>query len=133
MALGGVSVGIAYALGLIFLLRRLDRRYDHEDTVLQVASTVMVAYLSFYTSEVVCKMSGVIAVVVTGIVTKAFGGGLINDWKVMNSFWSLLEHLLNTLLFALGGAIFGQIIADKEFGWNGKVRCFVLKGVDPVI
>lgn len=122
MSLGGASVGIAYALGLILMLRYLDRRYDHEDTVLQVAATVTVAYLSFYTSEVVCKMSGVIAVVVTGIVTKAFGGGLISDWNVMDSFWVLLEHLLNTLLFALGGIVFGNIVADKEYGWRGRVN-----------
>lgn len=122
MSLGAAAVGIAYAMALITMLRYLERRYDHEETVLQVTSTVTVAYLSFYTSEVVLEMSGVIAVVVCGIVTKAFGGGLIGDSKVMNSFWSLLEHLLNTLLFALGGIVFGTIIADKQYGWTGKVR-----------
>lgn len=121
MSLGGTSVGIAYALALIVMLRYLHRRYDHEEIVLQVAASVTVAYLSFYTSEVVCGMSGVIAVVVTGIVTKAFGGGLISDWNVMNSFWSLLEHLLNTLLFALGGIVFGTIISADEYGWTGRV------------
>mmetsp|Transcript_3978 Transcript_3978/g.7937 ORF Transcript_3978/g.7937 Transcript_3978/m.7937 type:complete len:899 (-) Transcript_3978:21-2717(-) len=120
MSLGAVSVGIAYALALIFILRYLDRQYDHEETVLQVTASVTVAYLSFYTSEVVLHMSGVIAVVTAGIVTKAFGGALINNWHVMDSFWILLEHLLNTVLFALGGIVFGQIIADEEYGWTGR-------------
>jgi NhaP-type Na+/H+ or K+/H+ antiporter len=65
MALGGTSVGIAYAIALVFILYKLDRRLEQEETVLQVAATVTVAYLSFYTSEIVCKMSGVIAVVVS--------------------------------------------------------------------
>ena len=121
MSLGAVSVGIAYALALIIILRYLDRSYDHEETVLQVTATVTVAYLSFYTSEVVLKMSGVIAVVTAGIVTKEFGGALINNWHVMDSFWVLLEHLLNTVLFALGGIMFGKIIADDEYGWTGRV------------
>ena len=113
--------GVAYALALIGVLHYLDRRYEHEETVLQVAATVTIAYLSFFTSEITCAMSGVIAVVVCGIVTKAFGGSLISDWKVMNSFWDLLEHLLNTLLFALAGIEFGSIIAveDDELRWTG--------------
>jgi NhaP-type Na+/H+ or K+/H+ antiporter len=112
MALGGTAIGIAFAIGLIGILYKLDRQLEREETLLQVVATVTVAYLSFYTSEVVCKMSGVIAVVMTGIVTKAFGGHLISDWQVMDSFWSLLEHLLNTLLFTLGGIVFGEIISD---------------------
>ena len=59
MSLGGAAVGIAFAIGLIFILYALDRRFEHEETVLQVTATVTVAYLSFYTSEIPCGMSGV--------------------------------------------------------------------------
>jgi NhaP-type Na+/H+ or K+/H+ antiporter len=120
MSLGGVSVGVAFAVALIVVLRQLDRRFEREDIVLQVAATVTAAYLSFYTAQVTCKMSGVIAVVVCGIVTKAFGGGLITDWNVMDSFWSLLEHLMNTVIFALGGIEFGFIIADEAERWTSR-------------
>lgn len=121
MSLGGVSVGIAFALGLVIILYALNRRLESEEKVLQVAATVTVAYLSFYTAEIVCKMSGVIAVVTCGILTKAFGGGFINDWTVMDSFWMLLEHLLNTVLFVLGGIEFGQIVAQPEHrDWSGR-------------
>lgn len=120
MALGGAAVGIAFALALVFLLYKLDRRLEKEETVVQVVSTVTVAYLSFYTAQIPCRMSGVIAVVVCGIVTRAFGGGLISDQGVMNSFWTLLEHLLNTLLFTLAGVEFGYIIADTEQEWTGQ-------------
>lgn len=124
MSLGGVAVGLAFAIALVFILYKLDRRMEHEEIVLQVASTVTVAYLSFYTSEVVCSMSGVIAVVTCGLATKAFGEGMISDWQVMNSFWSLVEHLLNTVIFALGGIVFGEILvrkaADGSNVWTGQ-------------
>mmetsp|Transcript_51975 Transcript_51975/g.155981 ORF Transcript_51975/g.155981 Transcript_51975/m.155981 type:complete len:801 (-) Transcript_51975:183-2585(-) len=130
MSLGGVSVGLAFAIGLVFILYKLDRRMEHEETVLQVAATVTVAYLSFYTSEVVCKMSGVIAVVTCGLTTKAFGGGMISDWQVMNSFWGLLEHLLNTVIFALGGIVFGEIIVrmqdDGTRFWAGQDWAYLI-------
>jgi hypothetical protein len=32
----------------------------------------------------------------------------------MENFWVLVEHLLNTLLFALGGAVWGSIIANVD-------------------
>jgi NhaP-type Na+/H+ or K+/H+ antiporter len=121
MAVGGVSVGMAFALALVGILYKLDRRLDREETVLQVAATVTTAYLSFYTAQVTCEMSGVIAVVTCGILTKAFGGGFIEDHShVMESFWSLLEHLLNTVIFAVGGLEFGNIIGDKDRDWGPR-------------
>jgi len=134
-ALGGAAMGLGFALGLVIILHRLDRRFEKEETVLQVAATVTVAYLSFYTAEVTAEMSGVISVVTCGIVTKAFGGSLISDWKVMDSFWSLLEHLLNTLIFSLGGVVFGFIIADQEAGhweprdWGYLVLLYLIMNV----
>lgn len=118
MSLGGAAVGIAFALALVVVLHKLDRRLDHEEIVLQVAATATTAYLSFYTAQVVCKTSGVIAVVTCGILTKAFGGGLISDWDVMESFWNLTEHLLNTVLFTLGGIEFGTIVASSKREWD---------------
>lgn len=39
---------------------------------------------------------------------------MINDAKLLDSFWTLVEHLLNTILFLLGGAVWGTVIADGE-------------------
>jgi NhaP-type Na+/H+ or K+/H+ antiporter len=38
----------------------------------------------------------------------------------MDSFWSLLEHLLNTVIFTLGGIEFGSIIANPNGNWTGR-------------
>ena len=114
MSLGGVAVGLVFAAGLLVLLYELDRRLDKENNVVQVAAAVSVAYMSYYVSEQVCAMSGVIACVTTGITTKKFGSGLITDPALMDSYLTLLEHLLNTLLFTLGGTVFGEVIANSD-------------------
>lgn len=118
MAGGGAAVGIAFGLGLLLMLTALDRRLDHEENVVQVAATVTVAYLSFYAAEMASEMSGVIAVVFCGITTRAFGAGLINNPEIMESFWVLLEHLLNTVLFALGGVVWGSVMTRTYEGEN---------------
>jgi hypothetical protein len=39
---------------------------------------------------------------------------MLNDAKLLDDFWTLVEHLLNTLLFTLGGTVWGAVIADGE-------------------
>jgi len=115
MSLGGVTIGIVFAMGLLLLLYELDRRLDKENNVLQVVAAVSTAYLSYYVSEQVCQMSGVIACVTCGVMTKALGGSrLLADPELMDTYLKLLEHLLNTLLFTLGGTVFGEIIANSN-------------------
>lgn len=66
-------------------------------------------------------MSGIIATVSCGVTVSALGSTLINDPEMMNSFWILVEQLLNTLLFTLAGAVWGGVIGDAAGStWNGK-------------
>ncbi len=70
VSLGGIAVGVAFAIGLVVVLFELDRRLEPEYDVVQVVAALTMAYLSYYVSEQVCLMSGVIACVVCGIVGK---------------------------------------------------------------
>ena len=114
MSLGGVAVGLAFATGLLFLLYKLDQRLEPEYNVLQVVAALSTAFLSYYVSEQVCDMSGVIACVTCGIAARALGRGLIRDNRLMDSYLQLMEYLLNTLLFALGGVVWGEVIAERN-------------------
>jgi hypothetical protein len=49
-----------------------------------------------------------------GLGTQAFAASLISDMKLMGDFWSLVENLLNTVLFALGGLVWGSVIANSD-------------------
>jgi NhaP-type Na+/H+ or K+/H+ antiporter len=111
MSLGGMMIGLVAACGLVFIMHMLSHRLNREENAVQVAATVTMAYLTYYIADV-AGTSGVIAVVFLGVGSQALGSPLINDPEMMDSFWVLVEHLLNTFLFALGGVVWGSIIAD---------------------
>lgn len=81
-----------------------------DENVIQVMATIMTAYLSFFVSEILADCSGIIAVLFCGLTTKAFGFSFINDSHLTEDFWHIMEHLLNTVLFTVGGAVWGGII-----------------------
>lgn len=123
MALGGAAVGIGFGLGLTGLLYYLNRRLSSEDNVFQVTATITMAYIAYYVADQTLAMSGVISVVMTGVTTKALGAGMINNQDLMDDFWELVENLLNTALFTLGGVVWGFIIAntgEREGIWEGR-------------
>jgi NhaP-type Na+/H+ or K+/H+ antiporter len=123
MAVGGFAVGILFGVMLLSALRLFTHNLNRHENVVEVASTITAAYLCYYTAEVVWGMSGVIATVTLGLMVAAGGRPLINDASLMEDFWTLVEHLLNTLLFLLGGLVWGTIIAntgDRTGNFTGE-------------
>jgi len=112
-AVGGALIGVAFAIMLVLLLWMLDRELDEEETVLQVGATVAFAYLSYFTAEVSAETSGVLAVVFCGVITSAYGLTMIHDRNILWHVWGTIEFLGNTLLFTLGGAVWGSIVTSN--------------------
>lgn len=113
MSLGGAAIGLGFGLGILLIWYLLEKRFNREENVVEVVSTLGLAYTCYYVAEVVCGTSGVIATLVTGVTVKFFGRALINDADLLDDFWMLLEHILNTILFVLGGVVWGAIIAER--------------------
>lgn len=111
LALGGAAIGFAFGLGLVFVLYLLNRRLNEEEGVIQIAATISFAYLTYYTGDI-ARTSGLIATVVCGVTAKGLGNSMINNHQMMSSFWILVEHLLNTLLFALAGVLWGATVSN---------------------
>jgi NhaP-type Na+/H+ or K+/H+ antiporter len=65
-------------------------------------------------SDFVWATSGVIATVAAGLVLKLLGRAMVNDRRLLEDFLTLVEHLLNTVLFTLGGVVWGAVIANGE-------------------
>mmetsp|Transcript_1029 Transcript_1029/g.2024 ORF Transcript_1029/g.2024 Transcript_1029/m.2024 type:complete len:1026 (+) Transcript_1029:83-3160(+) len=120
MSLGGMAIGVAFGAGLILVLYALNRKLSKEDTVLQVSATITFAYLTYFVAEVVAGTSGVIATVFCGITTNAFGGTLIHHEEYLQHVWHTIEYLLNSLLFVLGGVVFGASLQTSA----GETRYF---------
>lgn len=59
LSLGGACIGVAFGLGLLIILYSLNRRLSNEDAIVQVVATITTSYLAFFTSEILCKCSGI--------------------------------------------------------------------------
>ena len=146
LSLGGCAIGLAFGLGTVLMLKLLNRRLSDEENVVQVVLTVSSAYLAYFTSEIVCLCSGIMATIACGITVKVLGETFINDNSLTLHFWQVTAELLNTLLFVLGGALWGDILSHDTFSTNAKdwgylallfvilivIRFFLVFGLYPV-
>jgi CPA1 family monovalent cation:H+ antiporter len=98
ITVGGTAIGFAVGfLGLALLRFAADAQ-------LEILATLVIAYGSYLAADVV-HASGIVAVVVAGIVVARYGSaiGRLHGPQLLG-FWSLLAFVLNAVLFILVGA-----------------------------
>ena len=95
---GGTAIGLAVGFVGLLLLRFAA------DAPLEILATLVIAYGSYLAADVV-HASGIVAVVVAGIVVARYGSaiGRLHGTQLLG-FWSLLAFVLNAMLFILVGA-----------------------------
>jgi NhaP-type Na+/H+ or K+/H+ antiporter len=121
-ALGGFAAGLLFGVFLLIVLFMLDRKFNREENVVQVTTVLGMTYLCYYVSDYIWETSGVIATLTAGLLVKLMGHAMVNDPKLLEDFLALVEHLLNTILFTLGGVVWGAVIADGEKQGVWKAR-----------
>jgi CPA1 family monovalent cation:H+ antiporter len=95
---GGAVIGVAVGFLGVALMRLA------EDAQLEILATLVIAYGSYLAADLV-HASGIVAVVVSGVVIARYGSasGKLNGTQLLG-FWSLLAFVLNAVLFILVGA-----------------------------
>ena len=98
ITVGGTAIGLAVGFVGLLLLRFAA------DAPLEILATLVIAYGSYLAADVV-HASGIVAVVVAGIVVARYGSaiGRLHGPQLLG-FWSLLAFVLNAMLFILVGA-----------------------------
>jgi CPA1 family monovalent cation:H+ antiporter len=98
ITIGGTAIGLAIGFLGVLLLRFA------QDAPLEILATLVIAYGSYVAADIV-HVSGIVAVVVAGIVVARFGtnAGSLHGPQLLG-FWSLLAFVLNAMLFILVGA-----------------------------
>ncbi len=98
ITIGGTAIGLAVGFLGLLLLRFAA------DAPLEILATLVIAYGSYLAADVV-HASGIVAVVVAGIVVARYGSaiGRLHGPQLLG-FWSLLAFVLNAMLFILVGA-----------------------------
>jgi CPA1 family monovalent cation:H+ antiporter len=98
ITVGGTAVGLMSGAAAVLLLRRA------QEAELEILGTLVAAYGSYLLADLL-HFSGVVAVVVAGLVVARFGHGS-REMKgtQLLGFWHLLAFVLNAVLFVLVGS-----------------------------
>ncbi|KAJ8023281.1 Sodium/hydrogen exchanger 10 [Holothuria leucospilota] len=104
-AIGGPFIG--FIMGKV---TTIWLSYIFNDALVEITITLASTYLTFYIGEAVRSFSGVIAVVVLGLIVNAEKTAISPEVEVfLHRFWEMLAYLANTLIFMLVGVL----IVDK--------------------
>lgn len=98
ITIGGTLIGLVIGFLGLALLRFA------QDAPLEILATLVIAYGSYLAADIV-HVSGIVAVVVSGIVIARFGEelGRLHGPQLLG-FWNLFAFVLNAMLFILVGA-----------------------------
>ncbi|GMH39853.1 hypothetical protein BSKO_07757 [Bryopsis sp. KO-2023] len=134
MALGGPAVGILFGIAATYWLALV-----FNDAIVEISITLVTTYLTFYVAEDLFAVSGVLAVVVLGVVMSAMASNRISPevHEPMHVFWEMLEYLANTLIFVYSGLVIaveiyasggeaGEKAHIKAEDWGYSVVLFIL-------
>jgi NhaP-type Na+/H+ or K+/H+ antiporter len=102
-------IGFIFGGIAIVLIGMADMRHKEEDTTIQLAITFCCAYFSFYVAQRVLLVSGVLACVMAGVLLSRYAVPRYLKAETIESVWSAIEWVGNTLLFFLAGLIIGKL------------------------
>ncbi len=121
----GFSVGGAagFALGWFFgFLFRVLRG----NVLAEITLTVALSYLAFVMGEFILGASGVVAVVIAGLVTGGHGRTLMaaDSWPKVTIVWEQLGFWANSLIFLLASMLVPRVLVGLQ--WQDVVAIFVV-------
>ncbi|MFD2638633.1 cation:proton antiporter [Piscibacillus salipiscarius] len=111
-ALGGLIIGAAFGLLASRAVSFIDN-YPMEITL-----SMLLFFGSYFTAEMI-HVSGVIAVVISGLVFGNYGGniGMSPVTKLnINTFWSVIAFIANSIIFLMVGLEINQIDLTGKWG-----------------
>ena len=119
MVLGGCFIGLAFGGAALLCLRLCQRKFDEVSTTLQITTTIIVAYASFYFSEIACGCSGVLATVMAALCVARYGWVYVDEAHTVHAVWEFLEYVGNTVVFMLAAVWISKIYG--AFALNRRV------------
>jgi len=111
MLLLGVALGLIAGKVTCFMLRRV-----YEDAVVETSLLIGISYLAFWLGELVMGTAAIVVVVIQGLCVNASKGSISpSSLHVVHSFYEMVAHFLNTLIFAIAGVKLGVILGGGTF------------------
>eukprot|EP01062_Namystynia_karyoxenos_P055759 TRINITY_DN46802_c0_g1_i1.p1 TRINITY_DN46802_c0_g1~~TRINITY_DN46802_c0_g1_i1.p1 ORF type:complete len:1617 (+),score=586.36 TRINITY_DN46802_c0_g1_i1:99-4949(+) len=104
---GGPLLGYACGMVSVFCLSKV-----FNDPLIEITTSLVTAYVTFFLAEAYCKVSGVLAVVVCGVYMSHRRQCISPEvHHTLHEFWEMAVYLGNTLIFTMAG----MIVAGKAF------------------
>lgn len=118
VTLGAVAAGLAFGVASVLWLG-----FIFNDTVIEIALTLAVSYIAFFTAQDAVEVSGVLTVMTLGmfyaaVARTAFKG---DSQQSLHHFWEMVAYIANTLIFILSGVVIadGVLNNDNHFERHG--------------
>ncbi|KAK4537664.1 hypothetical protein CDCA_CDCA13G3689 [Cyanidium caldarium] len=119
LAGGGLALGIAFALPVLFFLRRVWK-----DAAIEIGAIFIAAYLVFYVAQGPAGVSGIVAVATLGLVFRAdrFTAVTPELQESLESFWQVVSLIVNAIAFVYAGfvAVVNLIVFWGEHDIGGR-------------
>jgi NhaP-type Na+/H+ or K+/H+ antiporter len=97
--------------------------YIFNDTVIEIALTLAVSYIAFFTAQDAAEISGVLTVMTLGMFYAAFAKTAFkgDGQQSLHYFWEMVAYIANTLIFILSGVVIadGVLNNDSHFERHG--------------
>jgi len=111
--IGGGIVGLLAGRILLWILPRVG-----DDRLAEATLTLAFSYLSFIAAERGFHVSGVVAVLVSGLVISALGRSRISpeNWSFLIDLWEQIAFWARSLIFVLASILVPRLMVD--IGWR---------------
>ena len=125
VSLGGPLFGVIVGLFSYWWMSYATQKHYESDAIIQLAITVLCAYLSFFLGEGGFEVSGVLACVFAALVLARYAWPIVNSHEALESVWHAFEYFGNTIIFFLTGVIIHRAIVpcvDTRLGFESSCQ-----------
>ncbi|KAL6847481.1 hypothetical protein ACP4OV_023334 [Aristida adscensionis] len=98
VSLGAVALGLAFGIVSVLWLG-----FIFNDTIIEIALTLAVSYIAFFTAQDSLEVSGVLTVMTLGMFYAAFAKTAFkgDSQQSLHHFWEMVAYIANTIIFIL--------------------------------
>jgi Na+:H+ antiporter len=109
---GGAALGLLAGRALLQLIP-----WTRDDRLAEATLTVALPYLVFIAAEHLLHVSGVVAVLCSGLTVSAFGRSRITpyNWSFIVDLWAQIAFWAHSLVFVLASILVPKLLLDMQF------------------
>jgi monovalent cation:H+ antiporter, CPA1 family len=120
-----IALGILGGMIAVWLMSFANQHLRSQDSILQVAISVVCAYFIFYSAQSLFDLSGVLSTCTAAVYVATFAQGVILNHHTFHSIWALLEWAGQTLIFLIAGLILKDK-TQKMIRWSHLPKVLAL-------